>query len=439
MQEMRSDILHLQSSAETSLQSARSYLIGKTLKTEVGWGLQQFLDEIRPGSTYIGIYGTSCGITALVTCGESVDSPVIQHFRAWLIQSQEQEGGWTLSTFREKDILTTATCYVLNALNDVRESPQSPIVQDGLGCLQRTQNPDRGWGLYAKAGVSKTTPSLHAILTFSRYPEMLRTQTASEGINWILRARNEDHGWGQDPSKPPSTLAHTALAVLTLLSAGYPTYSADVQEPVQWILATLQPDALHTEIEVFYVHHTNGTATGMSYHLPTISLVSRALLAVGIDPLSSEINQLVRILISQQRREGYWLDSTVQGKIPIWTILYACMALREFVTRVDAVRETLGLRQTIVDLTQATRETSQELREVSQRIADIEKQVRPLSRCLLILRRFRVFIVLGIALIVYVYFLFRVEVPMLVNIASAIFGALLALLGIYDARQDGKD
>ncbi len=224
------DIRQLQTSADRCLQQARGYLLSKTLKAPEGWGLQQFLDEIRLGDSYVGIYGTSCGVITLRTCGESIDSPVIQNYRSWLITHQENDGGWTLSTFRSKDVLTTSTCYVLNALNEAGESYASPVIQDGLRWLQRTANPDRGWGMYENDQSSKTTPTSNAIIALSRFPEMLRTQTSSESVNWILKSRNVDHGWGfEHATNISSTLAHTSLATLALLANGYPTYSAEIR------------------------------------------------------------------------------------------------------------------------------------------------------------------------------------------------------------------
>lgn len=436
---MFNDILHQQSQAESCLSKTRIYLQNKTVKADGGWGLQQFLDEVRPGNTYVGVYGTSCGITTLLTCGENSDSVYIQNYKAWLIRQQEKEGGWTLSTFRSRDILTTSTCYVLNALNDADEKFSSPIIQDGLSWLQKTQNPDRGWGLYQNDSISKITPTAHAVITLSRYPQMLRTQTAVEGINWLIKSRNADHGWGQDPNtNSPSTIAHTALCIISLISAGYPAYSSHIQEPLQFLLARLNQEDLLTEDEVFSVHHSDSTVTSTHYHLPATSLVARALLLAGIDPLQQEVVSLIRTIISQQTIEGYWSDKTTPNKIPIWATLYATLALAEFVKRVDSVRDTLGIRQVMIDLSQTTRASQEQLRNISLRLDSLEKQVKPISKSLLFLRKYRIFIFLAIAVVVYIAFLLSYDIPQYVNIAGAIFGALFTVLGMIDSRQNSK-
>ena len=122
---------------------------------------KQLLDEIKPGSNYIGVYGTSCGIASLIECGEDISSTFIQNFKSWLIQRQEKKGGWTISTFWGRDILTTSTCYVINALSAAGEGYESTQIQDGLGWLRRTVNPDKGWGNFQDDQVSKTTPTAH--------------------------------------------------------------------------------------------------------------------------------------------------------------------------------------------------------------------------------------------------------------------------------------
>ncbi len=195
---------------------------------------------------------------------------------------------------------------------------------------------------------------------------------------------------------------------------------------------------LHTEVEAFYVHHTDGTATGMHYHLPTLSLVLRALLVAGIDPLRSEITRLVRLVISEQQKDGYWADETTHGKIPIWATMYACLALREFSSRVDAVHETLDIRQSIVELTDAVRETQTHTELMLQRLTKVESQVKPVSGALGFIRRYRVFWALLLAVAVYTFFLFRVDIPLYVNIASGILAVVLFLIGSYDARQQSK-
>jgi hypothetical protein len=412
----------------------------KTCKTPSGWGLQQFLDEAVPNSTYIGVYGTAAGISTLVACGESLDSPLVQNFRSWLISRQEGTGGWTIPILHSKNILTTSTCYVLNALSDMKENFSSPLIQDGLSWLQKTRNPDRGWGYYENDAISRTLPTAHAILSLSRYPEMLRTQTSVEGINWLLKSRNADHGWGLD-SKSLSTVGHTSLVILALLAAGYPTYSSDIQEPIEWLLQQFKerPESFHTEIEVYYVHHNDTTATGMHYHIPSLSLSLHALLASGVDPLKNEITTLVRRIVSSQHIGGYWEDDTVQGKIPIWAIMYNCLALREFIKRINAVRETLGIRQAIVDLTQEVHEARTEVIELSSKLEILKRQISPLSNFLLILRKYRIFILVATLALSYIIFLLIFDLPLYINIAAGLLEIVLTVIGLYDSRQNNKD
>ena len=172
----------------------------------------------------------------------------------------------------------------------------------------------------------------------------------------------------------------------------------------------------------------------MHFHLPALALALRVLLLAGVDPIGPEITALTKTLVAAQQPDGYWLDNTTLGKIPIWATMRACQALQEYVRRIDAVRETLDLRQEVLDLTQNTLESRERLEQLSNRIDRLERQIAPLSHTLILARRFRIIILLIIFAAIYLYILTWINVPTLVNVAGVIFAVVLTLVGLYDAR-----
>ena len=219
------------------------------------------------GPTILVLYGTSCGIITLKACGEPHDSPDIEHLRIWLVDHQQSEGGWTSSTFQSKNILTTATCFVLDALHEAGDSLSSPVVQAGFNWLQRTQNLDHGWGYYEKDASSKITATAHAVLSFSHYPEMLHCHSASVGAEWLLNSRNFLSGCSGHAAdlKSFTKPGFTAFTLLSLLAAGYSSSSTDTRVALRWLLLNPRPNTLETEVEAFYVQHPDGTGPGCTF------------------------------------------------------------------------------------------------------------------------------------------------------------------------------
>jgi hypothetical protein len=374
---MASKVLDLQVKAQKCLEQTREFLRSRTIKDNNGWGLDQFLDESNTLSNHIGIFGTSCGVSTLLICGEPPESTYIKNYKDWLVFRKEEDGGWTLSEIHKKDTLTTATCYVLNALSDTGEYCTSPLVREGLDWLVRTQNPDFGWGLFESDQESKIIATSEVLLTFSKYKEYLNREATIQAINWLINSHNTDNCWGVD-CKTSSLLGTTALALLALNGAGYPSCSPCIDQPTRWLMER-HLEEYHTDREIYTIPYTDRVEY---YHLPALSLGLKALLIAETDPTQTKILQMVDVLVSKQMGKGYWKDETTADKIPIWATLYACQALKEFVIRVEKIRGSIELREKIVELNQASQQTQEKVLNNENLSKELSKQITELGTVL---------------------------------------------------------
>jgi hypothetical protein len=454
---MSTTVLDLQVKAEKCLEQTREFLRSRTIKDDNGWGLDQFLDEGKTLSNHIGIFGTSCGVSTLLMCGEPPESSYIKQYKKWLILRKEKDGGWTLSEIHKKDTLTTATCYVLNALNDTGEYSTSPLIREGLEWLIRTQNPDFGWGLFESDQDSKIIATSEVLLTFSKYKEYLNRDETTQGINWLINTHNDDNCWGFN-AMSGSRLGTTALVILALNGTGYPSCSPCIEQPIKWMMEKTLID-YRTDQEIYTIPYTDRADY---YHLPALSLGLRALLLAETDPTQVKILEMVDALVSRQIK-GYWKDETTGDKIPIWATLYACQALKEFVLRVQKIRNSIELRHQITDLNIITHETQEKINayenssreilkrvtdlglvfektreditELNQRITNLERKRTRCSRLikgvlsgiLSFLRRFWPVIILAISTLAMIIIYSTVSDRKVIDTAAVFFAVILAL------------
>jgi hypothetical protein len=341
---MTLSVFNIQTRAERCLENTRDFLHEKTIKTKSGWGLDKFLDGENNPSNHIGVFGTSCGISTLISCGESIESSYIKHFKNWLITQKIEDGGWTLRKLQKKDTLTTATCYVIRALNDAGEEENSIFIKQALDWLITAQNPDYGWGLFQNDQISKTIATAQVLMTLARFRLYKDLENTFEGVKWLTSCHNTDYCWGLQP-KSPSMIGVTALALLSLTSFHYPPYSPYIKNPVVSLLEK-KISEFTTDTEVCSYPNNDKEEY---YHLPSLSLSIRSLLIAGVDPRNEKIQQMIESLITLQDN-GSWKDSTTGDRIPIWATMYACLALKEYLLQIENKRDFLQLNEEVMTI-----------------------------------------------------------------------------------------
>ena len=332
-----SDIMNLQIQAEECLEKTREFILQNTIKADNGWGLDRNLEEFSTADN-AGIYGTACGIRTLLTCGEPVESYILEKYQKLLRFKQVTDGGWTLNSLRSKEILTTATCYAINALMDSGEDPSSDLIKDGIDWLIRNQNKDDGWGLF-KNEISRTVPTAHVIATLSRFPEKINSKCGVNGISWLIKARNNLGRWSLVPQQNSENWAGVTSLVVLSLKSRFSYYSPYIQSPVNMLL-DYPIENMATGLETFSVGDYS-----VIYHLPTQCLSLMALLTADKNLAKEKTLYLVKSIIDKQDNKGYWVNPTVEDKIPIWATMYACLALKDFNRKVDKLRFALVLQE----------------------------------------------------------------------------------------------
>ena len=161
----------------------------------------------------------------------------------WLINYQNQDGGWGLRMNYTSSSWETA--LAVKALSS--QYYQTPEINNGLNWLLNNQNPDDGWGInisdvyitsividsFLSAGIAPAqiklqdasdwlksqspncTSDVAVRLLILNDMELLDSDMKNESIQWLLDNQNEDGGWGPLKNRT-STPYHTALAIKAL-------------------------------------------------------------------------------------------------------------------------------------------------------------------------------------------------------------------------------
>jgi hypothetical protein len=269
---------------------------------------------------------------------------------AWLVDSQNPDGGWGLTPRQESSLVNTAEAlFVLR-----RSGMHGPAVVRGREFLRTQVFPH----------IEKRGPRIRYVaFTLLALAEGRRDDSAiviGQCSKWLLAARSADHGWPSEKGNQESDLLSTYLALHSLLNGGCDVEMLELS--LNWLLSranangwSLEPngppsalacayavrilsrthyrshDLVRVASTVLYQNRDWGSVDeaipGTVWKHTAFPIVVPALIDLGAEPYSPTIADGVRFINTLRSSEGGWNESAGPGARSIRGQYWAVMAL----------------------------------------------------------------------------------------------------------------
>ncbi|MCG9127204.1 hypothetical protein JT359_06325 [Candidatus Poribacteria bacterium] len=278
----------------------------------------------------LNVWDTALSIITLTDVDELPPdkSELIQNAAQWLVDHQNQDGGWAFSGMKDSTLPSDADDTALGTLALIRSKLSSDesnsSVDQGINWLLDNQGSDGSWSTYQPGigdvgCVSITSHAIEALLAYEDNHESI-----NRGIHWLQRAINSDGYW--DDLWLAKRTYGTACAIVALVKAGF----EDVQEitkGVRWLEQNQNADGGWGE-DMF------GNPTESTIEQTAWS--TYALLSIDNDNLSAQKG--IQYIIENQHENGTWKDSCVGiyweiiggYSDPIYASVFPILALNEY-------------------------------------------------------------------------------------------------------------
>ncbi|MBZ9569645.1 DUF4430 domain-containing protein [Patescibacteria group bacterium] len=161
------------------------------------------------------------GILALVSAGESISGQIIQDSKNFILNNQNEDGGWSYSVGGTSD--TNDTAVAIMALLEASLSSDDPSILKAIGYLKSSQNEDGGFP-YLLGGESDSGSDswvISAIYKLGQNP-LDWTKNDKNPIDHLKSLQREDGSFKWIASEDKGYPILTAYAVIALTENYYP-------------------------------------------------------------------------------------------------------------------------------------------------------------------------------------------------------------------------
>ncbi|MYF98657.1 hypothetical protein F4212_05915 [Candidatus Poribacteria bacterium] len=288
----------------------------------------------------LNIWDTALTIIALTEIdAEYIDAEYIDRYEIinkaahWLVEHQNDDGGWAFSGLRDSTLPTDADDTALATLSIIRSKLESTdakrSVENGIEWLRQNQGKDGSWSTYQPGQgdvgcVSITAHAIEALLAYGNNEEYIY-----RGVQW-LRSKIKNEGYWDDLWLAKRTYG-TACAINVLVKAGFRD-APEIAKGVQWLEQTQNADG--------------GWGEDM-FGRPSDSTVEQtawcayALLIVNGE--SDAAKKGLSFLLKNQRDNGSWQESCVGiyweviggYSDPIYASVFPILALNQSIRNTD--------------------------------------------------------------------------------------------------------
>ncbi len=279
----------------------------------------------------LNVWDTALSIIALMEVGTRYNDnlEMIQKAAQWLVDHQNDNGGWAFSGMRDSTLPSDADDTALATLAIIRAGLESTdadsAVQRGIEWLKQNQGADGSWSTYqpGQGDVGCVSITAHAIEALLAHGE---SQTfIDNGIKWLLSSVHRDGYWN-DLWLAKRTYG-TACALAALIKTGYGD-APEITQAVRWLEQTQNSDGGWGEDMFGKPAETTVEQTAWCVY---------ALLLV--DSESSAARKGVQFLLERQRENGSWQESCVGiyweviggYSDPIYASVFPILALNQFI------------------------------------------------------------------------------------------------------------
>ena len=251
----------------------------------------------------LNVWDTALSIIALteVSANYSNNSEVISKAAQWLVDHQNDNGGWAFSGMRDSSLPSDADDTALGTLALIRANLTSTdaksAIQNGIAWLKQNQGPDGSWSTYQPGEgdvgcVSITAHAIEALLADGK-----NETSVNRGIQWLRSTIHRDGFW--DDLWLAKRTYGTANALVALIKAGFRDVP-EVARGIRWLEQT---------------QHADGGWGEDMFGNPTDSTVEQtawctyALLFA--DGENHAAQNGIAFLLKNQRENGSWQESCV--------------------------------------------------------------------------------------------------------------------------------
>ena len=283
----------------------------------------------------LNVWDTALSIIALTDVGTRYsDNPEVIHKAVqWLVDHQNDNGGWAFSGIRDSTLPSDADDTALATLAIIRAKLESEdaksAVQRGIEWLKQNQGKDGSWSTYQPGQgdvgcVSITAHSIEALLAHDN-----NHTCVSDGIQWIRSNIHKDGYW--DDLWLAKRTYGTACALAALIKAGHGDVP-EITQAVQWLEQNQNADGGWGE-DIF------GTLTDSTVEQTAWCTYSLLL----VDSENPAAQKGIQFLLEQQLQNGSWQESCVGiyweviggYSDPIYASVFPILALNQSINNAE--------------------------------------------------------------------------------------------------------
>ena len=276
----------------------------------------------------LDVWDTALSVTALLSCGVSPEDLSIKKACQWLIEVQNEDGGWAFSGMKGGNLPSDAddTAVATLALLRSKISQNHPSITKAIRWIKAHQAKDGSWGTYVPGQgdvgcVSITSHALEASLELDGFEN-----EREKAIKW-LKKKIEKAGYWSDLWLAKNSYG-TASAIAALVKAGKKCDA--ISKGVDWLHRTQNPDGGWGED--MFGEPINSTVEQTAWS-------SYALLLVNPDDPAAKRG--VDLLLETQKKDGSWSPSCVGiyweviggYEDPIYALVFPMLALSAYMKR----------------------------------------------------------------------------------------------------------
>lgn len=159
------------------------------------------------------------GVIALISCGVDKNSTIIQNVKRYIINHQNEDGGWSVGTSGASDVDSTSAAIM--ALMACGERNSSHIIQKALDFLRSRQSSNGGFTSWGTANSASTSWAMMAISCVGENPDNW-VKNGRSPVDYLLSLQNDDGSfrWNETLNLNPEWMA--SYAIPALLGKYYP-------------------------------------------------------------------------------------------------------------------------------------------------------------------------------------------------------------------------
>ncbi len=307
------------SSLLTSVSKSKKWLYDtwKENETGIGWSLTEDNYYVMPWG------GTLDAIRALIYAGESIHSPIIAKSLKWLLNSQNEDGGW--SSWEIKKSCVDVTCWIVITLKMINDQTYIELLNKAYIYLLNNQKEDGSFGAYYN-GESRIYATLLAI--WALYD--VHPIECSKATKWLLDSKNSDGAWGFKYKDKNSNVVITSMIAIVLHKSSQLNDQEMIDNIIEFIYDSMLSDYTWESLSEPYIAYEDCKDKEQIFTVCNHNSSMWAIMAlIRLDGTiqNTILIKAVNKLIEMQNEDGSWYYNKFDKKKYTWCVANAIWVL----------------------------------------------------------------------------------------------------------------